>query len=459
MSTDENDRLRLGTLPADPFEDVEPVKLNATSSTPNGSASATGRARTPSGKPGRVPILRTFDTIQPTEVHWLWPGYIPLGMLVIFEGDPGHGKSTITLDLAARLSTGRPMPDGSRSIDTTRRGGVILSAEDDPACTIRPRLDAAGADCSRIALLAGVEDEDNGQRVERMPNVTDLDAIRAATEAVGAALVIVDPIAAYMGPKADTHRDADVRARLGPLVRLCGELGCALVVVRHLNKSTAETSPTYRGGGSIGFVGAARVAILVAPDPDDETGERRIFAPFKCNVAKLPPSMAYRIEGAGSASRIAWEGPSLTGAADLLRAQARAATDDEPSRLAEATAFLQTALADGPTASRDIRAEASGRGIRPCTLRRAGDKLGVVSKKEGTRWTMLLPSPPGDAREPSGEGAHGEDAHARTSTSEHLASSRDETAKQAQNAEGAQASVREHLPADRANGTPDEYPI
>jgi hypothetical protein len=351
----------------------------------------------PKGKPKGRPKIRRASEVEWRETTWLWSGYIALGMLTLIEGDPGNGKSTIALDLAARVTTGRPMPDGSRPTGATPRGVVILSAEDDPECTLRPRLDAAGADCTRVALLEGVDDEDG----PRMPNVTDLDAIGEAIECVDAVLVVIDPLSAYMGPRADTHRDADVRSRIAPLIKLCSQRAAALVAVRHLNKALSVVSAIHRGGGSMAFVAAARAAVLVAPDHEDETGTRRIFAPYKNNVAKMPPSMAYHVEAVGHVSRIAWEGASLVGATDLLRAQARAGGDDEASCLDEAKAFLAATLAAGPMRTTDVVREAGGQGIRPRTLRRAHDALGVVARKEAKHWVWQLPAPaePGDACE------------------------------------------------------------
>ena len=190
-------------------------------------------------------------------MKWLWPGRIPFGKITVLDGDPGTGKSLITIDLAARASRGLAMPDDTRSDLGGPCGVLFLSAEDDPADTIRPRLDAANADVARVRILTGVRVR-NGQR---MPTVLDLHAIEVAVAETAAKFVVIDPLMAHLAAT-DSHRDQDVRGVLAPLAALAARHGVALLVVRHLNKS-GRGHPLYRGGGSIGIVGAARSALLV----------------------------------------------------------------------------------------------------------------------------------------------------------------------------------------------------
>jgi RecA-family ATPase len=204
------------------------------------------------------------------------------------------------------------MPDGVDSQLDAQAGVVLLSAEDDPADTIRPRLEAAGADLSRIIMLAGLRDGDS----VRLPTLTDLDAIKHAIAQVNAKLVIVDPLMAYLPGKVDSYRDQDVRRILAPLAALAAETGAAVLVIRHLNKTEGKNA-LYRGGGSIGIIGAARSGLLVAKDPEDE--ERRILAVTKSNLAKTPPALAYRIATtADEIPYLVWEGTTDYTAASLL---------------------------------------------------------------------------------------------------------------------------------------------
>ena len=187
------------------------------------------------------------------------------------------------------------MPDGEPGEDREPAGVVILSAEDDLRDTIRPRLDAAGADVDRVLALEVVPDVEGGERLPTLP--IDAHYILTAVRLMGACLVVVDPLSAYLGVTINSHRDQDCRRALWPLAKLAEETGAAVVVVRHLNKGNAS-NPLYRGGGSIGIIGAARLGLLVARDPDN--GDRRVLASTKCNLAKLPASLGFALDTAGN---------------------------------------------------------------------------------------------------------------------------------------------------------------
>ena len=323
---------------------------------------------------------------------WLWPQRLPLGKLTILEGDPGLGKSTIALDVAARATTGRPMPDGTPG--GAPAAVVVLSAEDGMADTIRPRLEAAGADLSRVITF--VVRAPDGEHEPSIPG--DLDALEAVVTAEGAKLVIVDPLMAYLGGSVNSWRDQDVRRALAPLSAVAERTGAAVLVIRHLNKSRGG-SPLYRGGGSIGITGAARTVLLAAPDPDDE--ERRILAVSKCNLAPLAPALAYRIvPGTGgevATSVIAWDGPSGHTAAGLLAPPQGHAGEGQRPAQREAMDVLLQILADGPLPAKEARIEARAAGIADRTLDRARHALGIVARKVGQPgakeqwWEWALP--------------------------------------------------------------------
>src|SRR5262249_8218950 len=220
------------------------------------------------------PVITRLSDVTPQPVRWLWRGRIRIGKLTVLDGDSGLGKSLLSTDLAARISKARLMPDNTANDLRDPAGVVILSAEDDPSDTICPRLKATGADLSRIVLLAGLRDSDS----VRLPTLADLEAIRHAITLVNAKLVIIDPLMAYLPGRVDSHRDQDIRSSLAPLAALAAETGVAVLVIRHLNKTEGKNA-LYRGGGSIGIIGAARSGLLVAQDPEDE--ERRILAVTK----------------------------------------------------------------------------------------------------------------------------------------------------------------------------------
>ncbi len=350
----------------------------------------------------QTPLTRrvvVMASVKPERVSWTWTGYIPAGKVTVEEGDPGLGKSTMTLDLAARISRGARMPDGTPG--PTAAGVVILSAEDGLADTIRPRLEAAGADLDKVVALTAILGD--GERMPSLP--IDLDEIEATVIEHDAALVIIDPLMAYLAADVNSHRDQDVRRTLAPLSALAERTGAAVLVVRHLNKGSGPA--LYRGGGSIGIIGAARAALLVAPDPEDET--RRILAVSKSNLGALPPALAYRVEGdvATGAARIVWEGTTAHTAADLL---ATPVDDEERGARDEAHDFLAELLVRGPLPTRKVKAESAQAGLSWATVRRAAGSLGIRPRKVGKpgdkeqHWSWRLPE---GAREDA------EDAHAQ----------------------------------------------
>jgi AAA domain len=333
-------------------------------------------------------VIRVGE-VEVEPVRWLWPGRIPFGKLSVVDGDPGRGKSTLLLDLAARVSTGTPMP---LDLEPSRPAGVVLlSAEDDVASTIRPRLEAAGADVDRVVVLDHVTD-DRGPRPPVIPD--DLGMVERLLEVEKAALLVVDPLAAFLGAAVDSHRDQDVRRALHRLKDLAERSGAAVVCVRHLNKAGGSNA-LYRGTGSIGIVGAARAGLLVGADPDDD--KARVLAVTKSNLGPEPPSVAFRLveDELYGVARIVWQGESRHRAGDLL--SVRADDDVEAPARAEAEAFLCEVLADGPAPSKQVQAEAREAGISAATLRRAREDLkvraypvGAPGRRGGGVWWWSL---------------------------------------------------------------------
>jgi hypothetical protein len=335
-----------------------------------------------------VEIGKLLSGVEPEEVSWLWPSWLALGKLALVDGDPGFGKSTMTLDLAARVSAGKAFPDGA---ECESAGVVLLSAEDSLADTIRPRLDAAGADTSKILALATVPDENGHDRLLSIPE--DLPLIEKGIRRVGAGLLIVDPLMAFLSGDTNSHRDQDVRRALAPLAGLAERTGAAVLVIRHLNKAAAN-NPLYRGGGSIGIIGAARMAFVVGKDPQDEN--RRVLAPTKNNLAAPPKSLMFGLEEAvGGSVRVNWLGQSEVSAKDLL---ATPQYQEHADARSEAVEFLIEVLADGPVAAKQVKEEAEDAGISERTLARAKKEERVISYREGEtgergkdQWFWKLP--------------------------------------------------------------------
>lgn len=346
-------------------------------------------AKDAKSKGSEVASFVILSTVERQTVPWLWQGKIPLSRPTVLDGDPDTGKSTIAFDIAARVTTGRPMPFEDAPL-IPAGGIVILSAEDDAADTIRPRIEAAGGDSRRVAVF----------KLENLPDLDDdgLARIEEAILAVNAKLVIVDPLMAFIPDKRDTHRDHQIRRAMRPLFALSARTGAAILVLRHLNKSEGSNAK-YRGGGSIGITGAVRSGMLAAPDPDDPN--RRVLARVKCNLAPWWPSLQYELAPADGCAVVRWIGESPHRADDLL-----ASPGQRQRPIDDAVDFLETELARGPRPETEIRAKASLAGITKRTLDRAKKELGVESKKRGMgAWYWHLP---GTQERASAEGCQSE---------------------------------------------------
>lgn len=319
----------------------------------------------PTDAPPRVTPL---SRLRSTPVPWLWPNRLALGKLAILDGDPGLGKSLITLDLGARLTTGRPFPDSSPA--PAPANVLVFNAEDAVTDTLRPRLLALGADLDRCFI---VEAEADGP-ADALSVPGRLGPLGEALRQTQAQLVVIDPITAFLDRDVNANNDQGVRRALKPLAALARRHGCAILLVRHLNK-TPGLHALYRGGGSIGFVGLCRSAWLVAPDPHDPG--RNVLAQVKNNLAPPQPSLAYRLPAPeGSPPTIAWLGTTDLQAADLLT-PARPTPPDRPRDLARTA--LESFLRSGTHTSRAVWDFARDQGITQRTLRRAKEDLEVRS--------------------------------------------------------------------------------
>jgi hypothetical protein len=337
---------------------------------------------------GREPLGHTvrLSDVAPEPLRWLWPGRIPAGKITLLDGDPGLGKSTLLCELAARISRGEPLP-GDDSAPATPRGVLLFSAEDDVFDTIRPRIDAAGGDPRRIAAFIAVSDGTDTGRPFALPR--DLPILEAIVQRLDAALVVIDPLVAFLRPATSEQH---VRHALGALKASAERTGAAIVIVRHLNKS-GGANPLYRGLGSIGIIAAARSGLLLAPDPDDP--ERRILAPSKGNLARPVASLAFRLEAVPGATvtRVAWDGQSSWTATTLLQGQTEEDSDSRRSVIDEARAWLREVLAAGPRLARELRQDASERGIGRSALYAARKAEGITIAKERTvqgSWVWAL---------------------------------------------------------------------
>jgi replicative DNA helicase len=223
--------------------------------------------------------------VGPRAVQWLWKGRIPRGKVAVFDGDPGTGKTHLTLAITANVTRGWPFHDGT-PCEIGR--AIVFSAEDDCHDTIVQTLTAAGADLKRVRIVpAALVENKRGPRLITLPD--DLARIEDAIKKDGATFVVIDPLTAFLSQQINSNKDQDVHRVLAGLSGVAERTNAAIVVIRHLNKSGGSKA-MYRGGGSIGIIAAARAGFLIAQSKDDET--RRIFAPIKLNLGPLPPQLA-----------------------------------------------------------------------------------------------------------------------------------------------------------------------
>jgi AAA domain-containing protein len=220
-------------------------------------------------------------------VKWLWYGWLPAGKLIILDGDPDVGKSTLSIEIAARVSRGAEMPDGTEGIKAS--DVVLLSGEDDLEDTIVWRLLAANADIDRVHYVHAALD-DEGELPVTIPR--DLGLIEQLVLSNNAALVIVDVLDEYLDERVDSHKNQSVRRVLQQVRAMARRTGCAVVMLRHLRKE-ASPKAIYRGGGSIGIVGAARAGWAMAYHPDDES--IRVLAAVKMNIAIKPRALTFKL--------------------------------------------------------------------------------------------------------------------------------------------------------------------
>jgi hypothetical protein len=308
----------------------------------------------------REPYTLMSD-VRPKPVEYLWSPYVPLGELTVIDGDPGTNKSSLTLDLAARVSTGAPMPGEQEH--STPGGVLLLVAEDSVRKTLTLRLKAAGADLNHIWVLE-----------ETLTIPAGLATIEASACKLSVRLLVIDPLMAFLGK--DANSDQKVRQALMPLRAFAERTNTAVILVRHLNKRGGGHS-LYRGSGSIGIIGTTRSGLLIGKHPDDPN--MRVLCHEKSNLSPEGPSLLFEpVSDSSGAVRIEWRGECDLKGKDLLRP-----ANDQGDKLESAKQFLLDAIADGPVEQKKLKAMAAEATIAWRTVERAKEVLGLASRREG----------------------------------------------------------------------------
>jgi putative DNA primase/helicase len=337
-------------------------------------------------------ITACLSDVVAVPVEWLWPERVPLGKVTLFAGEAKMGKSFLTMDFAARISTGGPIPCGGGECMPTG-SVVLLSAEDDAPDTIKPRLVAAEADTDKIHLLTTVRRADGRMEPFNLSYVPHLE--RAILRFKDTKLVIIDPISHYMGAGTDDFKAVQVRGVLGPLKELASRRRVAIVLVHHLNKGNG-TKALNRVSGSGAYTALARSNWLVCKDPDDP--KRRLFLSAGTNLVEEPSGLAYRIDR--ETARVVWEGqPVLMTADEALAAdkeqQGARPVAENASKVEQAEAWLVTLLGTGAEVpSDDVVKQGEAKGFGRKTLFTAKERAGVKARKVGFQggWSWYLPA-------------------------------------------------------------------
>lgn len=339
------------------------------------------------------PVLLAASSVKCESVDWLWNGWLARRKLHLLAGSPGNGKTTIALSVASIISRGGAWPDGERA----RKGQVVIwSGEDGIEDTLGPRLRAAGADLENISFITSFREIAGFRAFDPSADMTSLNAKLAAISSLS--LLIFDPIVSAV--QGDSHKNAEVRRGLQPLVDLAIQHDCAVLGITHFSKGTGGRNPVERLTGSLAFGAVARIVWVAAKGDASDDSEDRVFCRAKSNIGPDSGGFKYQlkhiqIEGSEDleASTIAWGEPIQGSARDLL-----AITETEfedGSALSEAKGFLLGLLSDGPLPVKAIQKESNEAGHAWATIRRASTLLGVLSEKtKGSmtgRWEWSLP--------------------------------------------------------------------
>lgn len=321
--------------------------------------------------------LINMEQVEVEKIDWLLYPFIPFGKVTIVQGDPGEGKTTMVLQIIAKLTKGEAvLPSGSdepaleaKTVDLEPVNVIYQTAEDGLGDTIKPRLLSAGADCSRVMVI-----DDNDQAL------TMMDArLEEAIIKTKARLVVLDPIQGFLGAAVDMHRANEIRPLMKRVAVLAEKYHCAIILIGHMNKNSNGKS-SYRGLGSIDFQAAARSVLIVGRIKDEP--EIRVLCHVKSSLAPEGKSIAFRLD---KDTGFEWIGEYDISADDLLSG------DNRGQKIHEAKEFLKEILVSGSVAQTKVAEEAESRGIKKKTLWNAKKELEIESVKIGNQWFWMLP--------------------------------------------------------------------
>jgi KaiC/GvpD/RAD55 family RecA-like ATPase len=369
-----------------------------------GTAPDGGRAKPETPKDGMLKLSR-ISSVKAKPIRPLWPGCLYHGKVTVIAGVPGDGKSLLTTDIIARISSGKAWPVGDGTFKVAPC--LLLTAEDDPADTIRPRLDQAGANADLIELIEGVHrvNPDTGERsLDLVSLINDLPAIEEEIVDLKAAALVIDPLTSFAD--SDTNKTADMRRLLDGLAQMAARTGAAVLVITHLNKRSDARKAMQMIAGSHIIVAAVRVVLVTARDPNDKA--RRLVLPIKLNIGPDGNGFAFRVEPrshpvCGDVPAVEWE-PERVGdmSADdvLIDSTPRAQAAVEKST--EVCEWLRDLLKVGPVEARSMWNQAKEKGFGERRVKTALKIINATCEVLGYqgKWHYRL-QPESDTREPS----------------------------------------------------------
>ena len=321
--------------------------------------------------------LINMEQVEIEKIDWLLYPFIPFGKVTIVQGDPGEGKTTMVLQIIAKLTKGEAvLPSGSdepalegKTMALEPVNVIYQTAEDGLGDTIKPRLLSAGADCSRVMVI-----DDNNQALTMMDARLEEAIIKTKVR-----LVVLDPIQGFLGAAVDMHRANEIRPLMKRIAVLAEKYHCAIILIGHMNKNSNGKS-SYRGLGSIDFQAAARSVLIVGRIKDEP--EIRVVCHVKSSLAPEGKSIAFRLD---KDTGFEWIGEYDISADDLLSG------DNRGQKIHAAKEFLKEILASGSVAQTKVAEEAESRRIKKKTLWNAKKELEIDSVKIGNQWFWMLP--------------------------------------------------------------------
>ena len=309
--------------------------------------------------------LINMQDIEVEAISWLWYPFIPYGKVTIIQGDPGEGKTTLVLQIIARLTRGESIIDEK---EQPQINVIYQTAEDGLADTIKPRLLSADADCSKVLVI---DDRDTPLTMR------DVRLEQAIVE-TNAKLVVLDPIQGFLGADVDMHRANEIRPIMKHISELAEKCKCAIILIGHMNKCSAGKS-AYRGLGSIDFQAAARSVLIVGRIKDEP--EIRVVCQTKSSLAPEAKAVAFRLS---EENGFEWVGKYDVTADDLLSGTVKG------TKKQAAMDFLESLLSGGQMSQTEIMELAERKSIAEKTLRNAKEALGIKSKRENNQWYWSL---------------------------------------------------------------------